>query len=93
MVLDGMRETLKSTANLSIMMEFAPIRLEAGGYDPLELLNGFSDQGFQMYDIIARQRNLKPSTPLEVFERLARAERVYANLFLERTVPNKTEAK
>jgi FkbM family methyltransferase len=85
MVLDGMRRTIQSNPSICLVVEFAPKRVIATGRQPKQYLEDFINQGFLIYMIDEKKRQLVRKTPAEilaVFE--ANAFYVYTNLFLQR---------
>ena len=84
MVLAGTTEVLDSDAPLSLMIEYAPDRLQKSGYDGDELLRKFVERGFEIYYLDEATGQLQASSPQDVAARMARESRVYTNLFLQR---------
>jgi len=52
-VLRGMKETLKASPALSMLVEFNPAALQAGGWEPVELIHQLEDAGFHPKPILA----------------------------------------
>jgi len=47
LIVDGMRDTLKTQKNLELIMEFAPHRLRKSGFDPDQLLSDLYAMGYK----------------------------------------------
>jgi FkbM family methyltransferase len=84
-VLGGMHQTLRSAPRLSLLVEFAPTRLEAAGCDAEKMLRNLEAQGFRMSSVDSPSRRLAPTNADDVLNRLAtESNLVYLNLLLER---------
>lgn len=46
LVLKGMRQIVRNSPGLTMLVEYNPVALRAGGFDPLEMLVVLSDMGF-----------------------------------------------
>jgi len=84
MILEGMRDTLKSQKNLEIIMEFAPERLIKSGYDPDTLLKELYALGYKASIIDEVKDEVIPlGTPTTADLKLPRDDSV-TNLYLKR---------
>jgi len=82
MVLEGMRETLVSNAQLKLLVEFAPKRLRRSGCDPRQLLEDFVDADNAILQIDPSQAMHPVTSAQQVIQRLDREEIEYTNLFI-----------
>lgn len=52
LVLEGMREIIKNSPNLTMLIEYNPTALQAGGYTPSTLLEMLYSMSFRVYQIL-----------------------------------------
>jgi len=80
---DGMRNALAASPRIRILMEFWPWGIRRSGRDPAELLRGFRELGFSIYDVPRSSGRAVPVTddlPLAAMSLF----RQYASLLLQR---------
>ncbi|HXF85704.1 MAG TPA: FkbM family methyltransferase [Anaerolineales bacterium] len=52
LVLEGMRQTIERASGLKMLIEYNPIAMQAGGFEPPALLSMLKSMGFQLYRIL-----------------------------------------
>ena len=82
MVLEGMQGTLKSNPHMNLLLEFAPDRLTATGYDPESLLRDLVSDGFDIYEIGDPGDQPRTAVVSDLISRLSRDRRTYTNLLI-----------
>lgn len=82
MVLEGMHATLKSNPHMNILLEFAPHRLTATGYDPESVLRGLAAGGFNVYEVGDPGDQLRTAVASDLLRKLSLERRPYANLLV-----------
>lgn len=58
MILDGMRDTLRTQKNMELIVEFAPFRLVKSGYDPDKFLSDMYQLGYKASIISEEERRV-----------------------------------
>ena len=82
LVLDGMRQTMKANPGMDLLLEFAPSRLSATGYDPESLLQELADAGFSIFEIDIADGTTKPTIVRHLIEKISGQAKPYANLLV-----------
>jgi FkbM family methyltransferase len=78
--LRGMSELLRNN-NVKMLMEFSPSGLERSGMKPEECLKLVTGLGFRLYEIVGREKEMKPVNIPELLERFTKEEKKRTNLW------------
>jgi FkbM family methyltransferase len=82
LALQGMTGLLNNSVDLKVMMEFCPAWFARLNIDPADTLNGLTACGFQMFEIGAREKSLRPVNTAGLLREYTAARKNSTNLLL-----------
>ena len=78
--IQGMLNLLKKNYNVKIVMEFVPVKIKTSGVEPEEFLKLLTGLSFKLYEIVEREKKIKPANIPELLEIYAPEKNKLKNL-------------